>query len=150
MAGGGPPITMAQTLAFALIEARAGTVVFEGTPTDAMLNPAGLVHGGWAATILDSALGCAVHSVLTPGEAHTTLEIKVNYTRPIRPGDGPLTATGTLIHKGRRTATSEARLVNAAGKVVAHGSTTCLVFPASPFPASMKSPVPEGVAAPTR
>lgn len=122
--------TMATTLAFRLVTASEGEAVFVGTPDERFMNPAGSIHGGWAAAILDSALGCAVHSTLAPGERYTTLEIKVNLTRSIMPGLGELTARASILTRGRRVATSEARLTDAAGKVYAHGTTTCMVFAA--------------------
>nr|MDJ0896635.1 PaaI family thioesterase [Alphaproteobacteria bacterium] len=90
------------------------------------------VHGGYAATLLDSALGCAVHATLPAGEAYTTLEIKVNYVRAISPRTGPVQAIGEVVHTARRIATAEARLVGVDdGKLYAHGTTTCLKFPVS-------------------
>ena len=107
-----------------------GHCVFEAEPADFLLNPLGTVHGGWAATLLDSALGCAVHTALPPATGYTTAELKVNYTRAIRPGGGRLRAVGDVIHMGRQMATAEAKLVGIDdGKLYAHGSTTCFVFP---------------------
>ena len=118
---------MAETLGFRLVAAEAGRAVFEGTPDEGTLNPIGLVHGGWAASILDSALGCAVHTTLAPGERYVTLELKVNFIRAMRAGDGPVSATGTLISRGRRTAVAEARLTDAAGTILAAGTATCYI-----------------------
>ena len=107
-----------------------GHCAFEATPEDFLLNPLGTVHGGFAATLLDSALGCAVHTALPPATGYTTAELKVNYTRAIRPGGGRLRAVGDVIHIGRQMATAEAKLVGIGdGKLYAHGSTTCFVFP---------------------
>ncbi|UOM35865.1 PaaI family thioesterase [Acuticoccus sp. I52.16.1] len=121
--------SMARTLNFALVEVEPDRVVFRGTPTADFLNPLGVVHGGWAAAILDSALGVATHVTLAPGELFTTLELKVNLTRAIRP-DGPaLSATGRCITRGRRVAVTEATLTDEAGKVYAHGTSTCMIMP---------------------
>jgi len=123
-----PPAPIALTLGFRLVEVEVGRVVFEGQPTADHYNPHGTVHGGYAATLLDSAMGCAVHSALEAATGYTTLEIKVNYVRPITAETGLVRAEGTLLHRGRRTATSEARLMDPAGKLLAHGSCTCLLF----------------------
>jgi uncharacterized protein (TIGR00369 family) len=124
----GPPI--AETLNFTLAEAEAGRVVFTGDPQENALNPQGTVHGGWTATILDSALACAVHSTLDLGERYTSVEMKVSFLRPIILGrTGPLRCEAQVIHRGRTLALSEARLVCAAGKVYAHGTETCMIFP---------------------
>ena len=120
--------SMGATLGFRLVSAAEGHAVFEGMPTAAMMNPFGTVHGGWASTVIDSALGCAVHSTLGPGERFTTLELKVNLTRALYPGTAGLTATGTIVTRGRRIAVSEARLVDGEGRVCAHGTSTCLVM----------------------
>jgi uncharacterized protein (TIGR00369 family) len=126
--GEAPPAPIAELLGFRLSEVEAGRVAFEGRPAACHYNPIGTVHGGWAATLLDSAMGCAVHSVLEAGVAYTTLEFKVNLVRPITAATGPVRAEGTLVHRGRRTATSEARLVDAAGRLLAHATCTCLLF----------------------
>jgi uncharacterized protein (TIGR00369 family) len=124
-----PPPPIAELLGFRLCEVEAGRVVFEGQPAACHYNPIGTVHGGYAATLLDSAMGCAVHSVLEVGMGYATLEIKVNLVRPITAGTGPVRAEGTLLHRGRRTATSEARLIDAGGTLLAHATCTCLLFP---------------------
>jgi acyl-CoA thioesterase len=97
---------------------------------DAMTNPMGSVHGGIAATLLDTVMACAVHTVLEPGESYTTTDLHVHYVRGVNPGT-TVTATGTIAHKGRRLATAEGRLVDARGRLVAHGTTSCMVFPAT-------------------
>ena len=127
--GARPPI--GATMGFsAASEIAHGRVAFEGAPEDFVLNPIGIVHGGWAATLLDSAMGCAVHSALAAGVGYSTAELKINYTRAIRPGQGVLRAEGRVIHVGRRMATAEGRLTGAEdGKLYAHGSTTCFLFP---------------------
>ncbi len=107
-----------------------GHAVVDATPSDFVLNPMGGVHGGFAATVLDSALGLSVHTTLQAGEGFSTAELKVNYTRPMRPDAGRMRATGTVIHRGRQMATAEARLVGVEdGKLYAHASTTCFIFP---------------------
>lgn len=124
-----PPI--AGLLSFALVEAVEGRAVFVGMPGRNHLNPLGGVHGGWAATLMDSALGCAVHTTLRKGEAYTTAEFKVNLTRPITPETGKVTCEGRVVHRGRTLAVSEATLKDAAGKVLAFGTETCAIFPIS-------------------
>jgi uncharacterized protein (TIGR00369 family) len=104
-------------------------VAFEGRPTAALLNPMGTVHGGFAMTLLDSAMTCAVWSALAAGEGCTTVETKVNFVRPLLPSTGPVRALAEIVHAGGRLATAEGRLVDAAGRLYAHGSTTCLRFP---------------------
>lgn len=131
----GPPI--AQTLDFTLSEAERGFVVFTGTPQRMHYNPLGSVHGGYHATLLDSAMACAVHSTLEVGQAYTSLEIKINFVRALTDAIGPIRAEGRLIHAGRQIATAEGRLVDANGKVYSHGTTTCFIFPAS-------APLPKG------
>ncbi|MCC5812325.1 MAG: PaaI family thioesterase [Ectothiorhodospiraceae bacterium] len=121
-----PPI--GETLNFIPVLAEPGRVIFQGTPTAAHYNPIGSVHGGWAATLLDSCVGCAVQSMLPRGKGYTTLELKVNYVRALTPETGPVRAEGKVIHVGGRTATAEGRLVDAAGKLYAHASTTCMVM----------------------
>ncbi|GAA2850712.1 uncharacterized protein (TIGR00369 family) [Aminobacter aminovorans] len=122
-----PPI--AAVMNFGLTEVEAGRAVFRGLPGERHLNPLGSVHGGWAATLLDSALGCAVHSTLDKGEAYTTVEFKVNLTRPITPKTGEVVCEGRVIHKGRTLAVSEATLKDKDGKLLAFGTETCSIFP---------------------
>ncbi|WP_332825155.1 PaaI family thioesterase [Ramlibacter sp.] len=121
-----PPI--ARTLAFQLMEVEAGRAVFQGTPGPDHLNPMGTVHGGWYATLLDSALGCAVHTMMPPGRAYTTAELGVNLVRAIGPKVRRVRAEGKVLHCGRQLATAEARLVGPDGTLYAHATTTCLVF----------------------
>jgi len=130
LAGEVPAPPIAHTLGFLLIEVAEGRAVFQGTPSAAHLNPLGGVHGGWYATLLDSAVGCAVHTALPPGRAYTTAELSVNLVRAAAPGREPLRAIGQVIHCGRQLATAEGRLVDAAGRLYAHATTTCLVFEA--------------------
>jgi uncharacterized protein (TIGR00369 family) len=124
----GQTLPIGQTLDFHPVRFEFGEAVFEGTPAEFHYNPIGAVHGGFAATLLDSALGCAVHSTLPPGLAYTTVELKINYVRPLQMRTGPVTCTGRIIHAGSRIATAEARLTDAGGKLYAHGTTTCLIF----------------------
>jgi uncharacterized protein (TIGR00369 family) len=117
---------------FSLIEVSPGRAVFQGLPQTRHLNPMGTVHGGWYATLLDSALGCAVHTTMPPGRGYTTAELSVNLVRGAVPGREPLRAIGQVIHSGRQLATAEGRIVDAAGRVYAHATTTCLVFERPP------------------
>lgn len=121
-----PPIS--RLLGFSVTEAGEGHAVFQVTPGEEHYNPIGVVHGGLAATLLDSAMGVAVHSTLGPGEGYTTLEIKVNYVRPMTRDTGPVRAIGDVVHVGRRTATAAARLEDADGKLLAHATSTCLIM----------------------
>jgi len=123
-----PPI--AQTLGFALTEVEERRAVFSGEPQLRHYNPIGSVHGGFAMTLLDSALACAIHTTLAKGESYTTLEIKVNLVRPLTEETGPVRAEGRVIHRGRTLATSEGDIKDAAGKLYAHATTTCMIFPA--------------------
>ena len=121
-----PPI--AQLMNIRLVEADEGRVVFEGTPEEYHYNPIGMVHGGFAATILDSAMGCAVHTLLPARVAYTTLEFKLNFLKPIKVGTGRVRAIGTVLHGGSTTALAEGRMVSVDGTLYAHATTTCLVF----------------------
>ena len=125
-----PPI--AGTLDFLMVEVGPGRAVFQGTPGPAHYNPLGSVHGGWFATLLDSALGCAVHSMMPAGRAYTTAELHVNLVRAITAQVPRVRAIGQVIHCGRQLATAEARLVGPDGSLYAHASTTCLVFAMPP------------------
>jgi uncharacterized protein (TIGR00369 family) len=124
-----PAPSMAATLKFTLDEVEEGRVLFRGLPTSEHLNPLGTVHGGWSATIMDSALGCAVMTTLKPGEGYTTVEFKVNLVRPLLPGMGEVFCEGKIVHRGRTIATSECWLKDAGGKLLAHGTETCAIFP---------------------
>lgn len=121
-----PPIN--KVFSYYLDSVAEGEAVFVGEPNDDFLNPLGTVHGGWAATLLDSALACAVHATLAIGEGYTTLEFKVNCVRAILPDTGELICAGKVIHRGRTTATSQATLKDHTGRLYAHGSETCLIF----------------------
>jgi uncharacterized protein (TIGR00369 family) len=123
---------IAETMDFMLVEVSEGRAVFQGLPQTLHLNPMGSVHGGWYATLLDSALGCAVHTTMPPGRGYTTAELSVNLVRGAVPGREPLRAIGTVLHSGRQLATAEGRIVDAAGRLYAHATTTCLVFERPP------------------
>ncbi len=128
LAGELPFPHIADTLDFSLVEVAPGKAVFQGTPQLKHYNPLGTVHGGWYATLLDSALGCAVHTLMPADRAYTTAELGVNIVRAASYRTGPLRAIGTVIHCGRQLATAEARIVGPDGKLYAHATTTCLVF----------------------
>jgi uncharacterized protein (TIGR00369 family) len=130
VAGKLPAPPMAHTMDYLLIEVAQGRAVFQGEPLRHHYNPMGTVHGGWFATLLDSALGCAVHSTMQPGETYTTLEIKLNLVKALK-AEAPLRvrAIGQVRHRGRKTATAEADLLGPDGSLYAHASTTCLVMP---------------------
>jgi uncharacterized protein (TIGR00369 family) len=130
VAGKGPHAPLCEVLNFHLVEVDNGRAVFEGTPEGRFYNPIGSVHGGWTSSLLDSALGCAIFSTLEKGDAWTTLELKVNFVRGLSKESGPLRAEGRLIHRGRTVATSEGDLKDRAGKLYAHATTTCVIFPA--------------------
>ena len=121
-----PPI--AELVGFSLVEAAPGRAVFEMTPGPQHYNPIGSVHGGIALTLLDSAMGCAVHTLLEAGVGYTTLEVKTNFVRPITADTGAIRCEGTVLHAGSRVATAEGKLTDAAGKLLAHGTTTCLIL----------------------
>lgn len=126
-----PPAPIAQTMGFKGVEFGEGRAVFEGEPGEYLYNPIGVVHGGFAMTILDSAMGCAVHSTLVAGDRYTTLEVKTNFVRPITLETGRVRCEGTVVHRGATIATAEGKLTAvASGKLLAHGSTTCLIVPA--------------------
>jgi uncharacterized protein (TIGR00369 family) len=121
-----PPIC--RTVGFRLAEVGDGRVVFEGAPGFEHFNVLGGAHGGWFGILLDSCMGCAVHTRLARGTGYTTLEYKVNIIRPAGPETGMLRAIGEATHVGRRTAVAEGRLVDSSGKLFARGTTTCLIF----------------------
>ena len=129
LASGALPLnTLAQTLGYDVAEAENGRVVVTLVPTDAHLNPAGTVHGGLTATLLDSCMGLAIQSTLDSGISQTTLEFKISLMRPITPETGPVRAEGTVLSCGRRIGTAEGRVVDGEGRLLAHGTTTCLIF----------------------
>lgn len=121
-----PPI--ARLIGFELDEVAEGRAVFTVEPGEHHYNPIGVAHGGLAATLLDSAMGCAVHTMLPAGQFYTTLEIKVNYVRALKHDTGRVRAVGTVIHMGGKTATAEGRIIDAGGRIYAHGTTTCMLL----------------------
>ncbi len=121
-----PPI--AQTLSFWLVEVGDGLAVFEGETGPHVLNPLGIVHGGWALTLIDSATGCAGHTLLPPGVGYTSIETKANFTRPIRRDTGRVRAEGRVVNRGRRIMTAEARILDAERRLLAHGTSTLMVL----------------------
>ena len=124
-----PPAPIQSLMSFRLDEVDEGRVVFVGEPGEQHFNPIGVVHGGLAATLLDSALGACVHTTLAEGEGYTTLETKFNLVRPMVGGMGEVRAEGRVVHRGGRVATSEGRITRADGKLVAHGTSTCMIVP---------------------
>jgi len=122
---GAAPLGM--LLGMRLTEVGDGFAVFSGVPAADYYNPADVIHGGWVAAILDSALGCAVQTRLEAGVSYSTIELKVNYVRPVTEETGEVLCRGEIIHVGRRTATSHARVVDMAGRLYAHGSCTCMI-----------------------
>ncbi|OAF06244.1 phenylacetic acid degradation protein [Bradyrhizobium centrolobii] len=125
-----PLNTIAQTLGYDVVEAESGRVVVSLMPTAAHLNPAGTVHGGLTATLLDSSMGLAIQSTLDRGISQTTLEFKISLVRPITPETGLIRAEGKVLNCGRRIGTADGRVTDAKGRLLAHGTTTCLIFPA--------------------
>ncbi len=123
-----PPPAIAVTLGMLPVAISEGTCTFEMSPDGRMTNPLGTIHGGIAATILDSCMGCAVHTTLPPGASYTTAQLNVHYLRAMMPGMGPVRATGTVVHRGRKQSTAEAKLVDSNGKLIAHATTTCLIL----------------------
>jgi uncharacterized protein (TIGR00369 family) len=128
LAGDLPMAAIASTLDFRLALVEPGRVVVEAAPQRFVYNMFGAAHGGYAATLLDSCLGCAVCTMVPRGSGYTTVDLTINYIRPIRTDAGLIRAEGLALHVGRRTATAEAKLLAADGKLLAHGVTTCLVF----------------------
>ena len=129
LANGTLPLnTIARTLRYDIVEAEEGRVVATVEPGDIHLNPAGTVHGGLAATLLDSCMGLAIQSKLGKGVGSTTLEFKISFIRPITLGIGPIRAEGVVLNCGRRVGTAEGRLTDGQGRLLAHGTTTCLIF----------------------
>ncbi len=129
LANGTLPLnTMAETLRYDVTEAESGRVVVTAIPDITHLNPAGTVHGGLAATMLDTCMGLAIHSTLEKGVGSTTLEFKISLLRPITPETGPIKAEGLVLSCGRRIGTAEGRLTDREGRLLAHGTTTCLIF----------------------
>jgi uncharacterized protein (TIGR00369 family) len=127
-AGELPPPPIAVTMRLGPIEVDEGRVLFEGEPAEEHYNPIGVVHGGYASTLLDSALGCAVHTTLPAGMGYTTLTLEAKFVRPITRDTGRVRCEAKVVHRGRQQATAEARVTDADGKLLAHGTSTCMVF----------------------
>ena len=127
--GEAAPPSMAVLLNFSVVEVEHGRAVFDGLPGEDHYNPIGVVHGGYAATLLDSALGCAVHTTLAAGEAYTTLTLETKFVRAVTRETGRVRATAEVVHRGRRQATAEARLIVVESeKLLAHATATCMVI----------------------
>ena len=124
-----PPAPIQNLMSFHLAEVDEGRVVFVAEPGEQHFNPIGVVHGGLAATLLDSATGAAVHTTLAEGEGYTTLETKFNLVRPMMARMGEVRAEGSVVHRGGRVATAEGRVTRADGKLLAHGTSTCMIVP---------------------
>lgn len=128
MAGKFPPPSISTALGFRLSEVREGYALFEGEPSDRVLNPMGIVHGGFAMTLIDSCCGCAGHTLLPPGVGYGTLETKVNFVRPIKFDTGLLRAEGRVLAHGRTIITAEGKVTDVKGKLYAHGTSTCMII----------------------
>jgi uncharacterized protein (TIGR00369 family) len=123
-----PPPGIAELLGMDLEEVGDGFARFALNPDARMLNPLGSVHGGIAATLLDSCMGCAVHTTLPPGTGYTTAQLNVHYLRPMRPGMGRVRAVGTVLHRGRTQSTAAGKLLDTSGRMLAQATTTCLIL----------------------
>jgi len=123
-----PLNTIARTLGYDITEVESGRVVITAEPDDTLLNPAGTIHGGFSATLLDSCMGLAILSTLDRGIGQTTLEFKISLARPITPETGVIMAEGIMLSRGRRVGTAEGRITDSQGRLLAHGTTTCLIF----------------------
>jgi len=129
LASGALPMnTMARTLGYQIVAAENGRAVVAATPSEKHLNPDGIVHGGLAATLLDTCMGLAVRTTLEKGIAATTLELKISLIRAVTPQTGEVRAEGSVLSRGRRVSTAEGRLTDGAGRLLAHGTTTCLIL----------------------
>ena len=131
-AGRYPMPPMAAVIPFAPMEVDVGRAVFRAVPEARFYNPIGSIHGGYASTLLDTAMGCAVHSMLKAGEGYTSLEIKVAFHKPITPATGELRVEGRIVSRGARVGTAEGRITDAKGDLLASGTTTCLIFRGEP------------------
>jgi len=123
-----PAPPFAETSNIWLSVAEHGRVVFEAVPQYRFLNPLGTIHGGWISTLIDSAMGCAVHSILKPGFGYTTVDMTVSFVRAAFPESGKLTCEGKIVHSGGRIATAEGRVLDSSGKLIAHGTETCMIL----------------------
>jgi uncharacterized protein (TIGR00369 family) len=128
IAGEIPPPSIATTLGFRLAEVDDGRAVFVGEPSDGILNPLGVVHGGWALTLIDSCTGCAAHTTLPAGVGYTSVETKVNFVRAIMPQTGQVRAEGIVVARGRTIITAEGKLTDSRGRLLAHGTSTIMVL----------------------
>jgi uncharacterized protein (TIGR00369 family) len=128
IAGQFPPPSISTTLGFWLAEVEDGRAVFLGEPSDRIMNPLGIVHGGWALTLIDSCTGCAAHTTLPAGVGYTSVETKVNFVRAITPETGQVRAEGTVIARGRTIITTEGKITDSKGKLLAHGTSTIMVL----------------------
>jgi uncharacterized protein (TIGR00369 family) len=128
MAGELPPSGMGQLMNFSLVEVSEGHAVFTVVPDERHYNGLGIAHGGLAATLLDTATGCAINTMMPPGKIFTTLEMKINFVRPMRRETGEVRCEADVIHAGGRVATAEGRIIDAGGKLYAHGTATCMLF----------------------
>lgn len=129
IAGKYPQPPIGQLLGMRLVEAETGRAVFEATPGQVFYNPLGTIHGGFAATLLDSCMACAVQTMLDVGSGYTTIEFKITFLRPMTDQTGLVRAIGEVINVGRRLGASEGKLVDAQGKILAHATTSCMIFP---------------------
>ncbi|MFT3841223.1 MAG: PaaI family thioesterase [Myxococcaceae bacterium] len=129
ISGALPQAPISATLDFKLIETGDGIAKFEGVPNESLFNPMGSVHGGWAATLLDSAMGSSVMSICDANTAYTTAQLQLHLTRAILPATGKVIAEGKVVHRGKQLVTAEGRLTDDKGRVLAHGTTTCMLFP---------------------
>lgn len=123
-----PPPSIATTLGFWLAEVEDGRALFLGEPSDRIMNPLGIVHGGWALTLIDSCCGCAAHTTLSAGVGYTTVETKVNFVRAILPATGQVRAEGKVVARGRTIITAEGTLTDSRGRLLAHGTSTLMVL----------------------
>lgn len=128
MAGNHPPPSIGATMGFTLLEVEDGRAIFVGEPSDRVLNPLGIVHGGYALTLIDSCCGCAAHTTLPAGVGYTTIETKVNFVRAITPATGQVRAEGVVVARGRTIITAEGKLTDSRGRLLAHGTSTLMVL----------------------
>jgi uncharacterized protein (TIGR00369 family) len=131
IAGRHPAPPFSRSTCIYLTSADEGRVVFTGVPSADFFNPLGTIHGGWTSAILDSAMACAVHSTLPAGQGYTTVEMKLNFVRPVLPSSGELTCEGVVVHRGATLVTSEGKLFDAERRLVAHGTETCMLLGAA-------------------
>jgi uncharacterized protein (TIGR00369 family) len=135
-----PRSPMSEVIAFELTDIEFGKAILVSTPSEKFYNALGIVHGGYALTLLDSCMGLAIYTTLSSGIGHTTIETKVNFVKPVSVKTGPLRAVGHAVHTGTRTATAEGRLVDEEGELYAHGTTTCFLYPLENAPGPLPRP----------